>query len=371
MLEWFLFALSLSAVAVLTCCCAMCNIIQAITSWGADTTSVAHGSTEQNGNWEVLSGKLHVATADAIITWDAGIDEWHFRFDPYSMAWEIPGAFATDYTKELRFIWNYVDNSNYDYVSLRFTANRTGPGGSPPWADYLASFGYRAAGVDTIELPVPSSPTRATAYSQFYLGSSNGGGRAASGGFTGPEWLEFGYKDGSLRIPCAVNDSCMDKACAGRSWQRTRLNNIVGIGTGPSWTGNCDISQVYITSPDDEASACVGNATPPNECYVVPRPACGCTSSYVAKTVTVTISGTPYTAYQSDFDAGTLFTWKGPTAFDVDMEVTALGVINVYQGANQWQLTNGGVPRSDCDTWTALSIPLLAGAGTCDITGNY
>lgn len=363
MFEWLIFAASLAAVAFVTCCCTSCNVVRAITSWGSDSTTIGNGATEQNGNWEILSGKLRVATADAIITWDAGIDEWVFRFDPFGMTWEIPTypgvGWQTDYTKELRFIWNYIDNSNYDYCSLRFLgiASVNSP------ADYLVSFGTRAAGVDSVELPGVAWPARAIPEGQYRMSAGY------SGSFSSFEWLEFSYKDGAMRIPQYVNSSCLDSACAGQSWQRTRVNNIVGIGTGPSWTGNVDINQVYITSPDaDEANACNNS----DECPVAPRPACGCTSAYVAKTLTVTIAGTPYTCYQSTASVSTPYYWRGTTAFDADVEITSAGVINVYKGSDAWQLTNGGNARTDCDAWTSLNIPPVApNVQTCTITGNY
>lgn len=327
------------------CRCGGCRIYREIATWGADTTTIGNGATEQNGNWEILSGKLRVTTADAVITWDATAADWTFLFDLSALSWNTTGG-VSDWSKELRFIWNYVDNSNYDFCSLRLIG-----------ALYLLNFSQRIAGVETILNP-PA------------------GGGPGSKQFKAGYNFAFVMKSGvlyhveSANNGCPGGDTSPDSPYGGRSFARTVANNIVGIGTGPSWTGNLDVGPISIASPS--VASCAADVSP-DLCWFPTRPTRGCLNATVAKTITCTIAGTPYTCYQRESNGTSEYYWDG-TAFvgGPYVSTNATGQVLVFYSGDSWTLSNGGSPRTDCDAWTSLNIPPDApNVKTCTLTGNY
>lgn len=340
------------------CCCAVECLLFDDNFTRANSSTVGNGWTEQNGDWSITTNNLEVSSASAIITRDAGTDDFTLAVTFNSIGSTAAGA--------PRIIFNWIDNSNYDFIEARTSGTVF---------DCLVN--QRIAGVET-----------AIAASKL-----------STGEFVNNIIFRMCFKDDIVWLRLGINgDVGSDGQARTLTFNRTLASTIVGVGTSGSYSGTLSVDRFVIT----DHSGSSGFGFDIDDCFECERPWDMCDNDVLPNTLQLTFTSAP--AAVSELNAGTWICQQDEdgvarwnygflTAINqIRVEVISstyyAGITYVDTGGGEsdgdfyvvygkggtfyrWKLTNGGVARTDCDSWSGLTLTGFgATAGsTCSVTG--
>lgn len=373
-------------------CCGCCRTF--IDRFGSSSINTRRPLGEVGNGWIVgngdcsiqnLSGvkKLVMSGPDAMLVRDMRNENFNAMFSTSrSMPGFTTGPFIPDEgniifnpEKEYRFLFNWVDSNNFDFISYW---------DHPTLTDYtLSKVGSRVNGSE-----------------EFFMPSREGSQMINSWTYTlRSEPRIFSYMDGMIFINSAENSINYEQYSAAFPYRKPQASKFCGFGTGPEYVGEYTSTYFLVTktAPFERGPIPISafNFDWDLDCKWPPPPNSGCNGfvmpTYVnaeffnalgvsqgeVRLLTNPIYGSPLQRYYTGGIEDDIFNG----IYQLTLSVSPSGTIDLngvsFLYTYRWTLESEA-PRDDCNSWSQLEIPAgetqpfsPPSEGHWEITGVY